>query len=555
MAHEDLITLFTHPEYNLRIEDWIVWQDLFEGKHQILTQTKYLWLHRIETLGNEVRIQSSSGQTRTTHTTPKSTDLRRIRERNTRYLNFSEILISIWTSLFFKDGIDYTEVFSQNKEDQENLFTEEEFTNIDGLGAHLDSFIKNQLFVDRLNLGKTVTIVNALSNQQVQSEPEEGDHRIILERVTPLIMKDWEIEDIDPHRVGRFNKIRYEYKVIPQRKSLEQIANIVLRSRVYELGFIQEKDKEEPAQAVFVTIYEEARDEKGQEIRNKNNQKQWRIFRPAEPLMSGTDFVKEIPIAIIDDDSWLKDAVQESLRYHNLRSTKDHIQYSQGYDKAFIIGIDPASDYIKFMGASVWTMLPEGATVTTLPPVSVEGYENSLNVAIDSIFKVGLNMLRTMPADSRQVQASDTIREDKNNTVAVVEAALQEFQGYLDDIVRNVATFKGKEGFKGRIKLNPDITTDDVQQFTEIALAFRDSIRQIPVINEAVIKKAVKKLNLPKEDEERALQAITEASQNGGLTPQQNNLQRQPSNIREIINGERNGTTAQIEGPTGDPVN
>ena len=77
------VQLYTHPEYKRAVNDYVLWRDLYEGDHATLVK-KYLWYHGLEKKADDT-----------------ASELRRAREERTRYLNFIEIMVSLWISIFF----------------------------------------------------------------------------------------------------------------------------------------------------------------------------------------------------------------------------------------------------------------------------------------------------------------------------------------------------------------------------------------------------------------------------------------------------------------------
>lgn len=525
------LRLFSHPKYDKHIKVWNQLQDLLDGDREKLVEPKYLYPHRIEMTRLSVLGRNDSREV----VDDGGAVLRRIRENNTAYMNFSKILLFLWNSLIFKDEIDYTEV-----SDGDNpLLSEEEMSNIDGQGTHIDSFIKNLIIAGRLNLGKVAVIANALGNASVESVVDETDHRIVLDLITAISFKDWELESQDPQRLGRFNLLRWEYKIIEPRFSLQTAPVVRQRSREYT----------RTPEGVFATVYQVVTDKLGKEIRNKKTGDfEWEIIQGPMPISSTQATIEEIPLAIMDSFSWLERVMPESLRFHNLRSTKDNVLLAQGYDKMFIAGVPLDSSYIEHLGEHVVTFLPENASVTNIAPVDTGAHERAIAGAVDFIFKVGLNMFRLLPQDSRAGQAADSMREDKENAVAAVRTLVNELQGFLDDMVRGIAIMKGRPDFDGKIKLNKDITVDDVEQFLVVTAAFKESIVQSEDWHRSTLKKALKKQKLPEEDENRILEEIDtlsfEARPQQGTNRLEQRAQRQ-SILRNLINGNTSGAADQ----------
>jgi hypothetical protein len=517
----DIKHLFNHPEYIKHYDGWVRLRDMLDGHPDIINDQPYLIPHRVEQLADT-----------------NAQKLWTTRKHRTSYMNFSQLIVNLWRSIFFRDEIDYSEVLIDADADPETadgLITEEELTNIDGQMRHFDYLIKNQIFEDRLNIGKSAVVINAIQNGTIETRADESraSHRVVLEHIHALDLKDWIVESQDPDRLGRFNMVRYEYYVIKERANETEPPQRKLRSRVYILL----------DDGVHVRVYEAQEDEKGN-IQKQDDKIKWKLLSD-DTLGDGDAQLQEVPIAMLNASSWLEDVIGESKRYHNARSTKDNVLLSQGYREDYFIGMPLDGNYIDKLGENIKTFLPDGVTVESLDPVDVGPYESHLEDAVNNIFKIGLNMLRLLPSDSRAVQGADSVQAEKDNIIAAVESALNEMQAMVDDITRMIAIFKDKPEFDGQIKLNKDISQDDVETFLRVVLAFRNEIATNPEWNTATLRKAVKKQNLPKEDEDRVLETLAEADTS---VVSQQPAQTVGQRLLDRVNG--NTTTAQINSST-----
>lgn len=464
-----MTTLYEHPTFTANKPNWIKWRDLYLGDHTILTSsTDYFWPHAMETQSNE-----------------EAKSLLTSRKRRTRYLNIIEILVSLWTSYFFRE--------EPQPDDEASILLDADgaLENIDGYGTSLTSLIKDYLTPNYLLYGKPILLVDAyaIEAQNGQQEKELGV-RPFIQVINPLDNPDWEIEATDPARIGRYNLFRYEFLQFIPRTSATQEPQTKLCS--YSL--------EKTGTNYVVKKYYATLDKQG----NVNEQ-----FRDKETsrinwLSEGETAVdlSELPVVGITRDSWIKDAAEETLRHFNLRSNLDNVNYFQGYDTKFIVGVNP-SDAASYRAMTEYSavFLPEGAQPIKLPANDPLALERATADAISTAFKVGLNQLRALPGDSRQVQGADTQLEDKDNQYALVESSIDELENLTNQALQHYAAFKGVDNFQGTIEFNKEITKEDTQQFLEIWAATRDELIRVNGVRKAIVKKLISKLELENEDE------------------------------------------------------
>lgn len=467
--------LYLHPQYKRNYDEWVVAYDLYNGKHDIMSSPKYLWSHLIETKLND----------------PQSRAFRVAREERTRYLNIPEMIVSLWTSLFFKEDP------ILDPETNDLLEKTGGLENIDGENTHFFEFIKNKVLLDFLIYGKSIVLVDSFGSKPSNLlEEKELGFRPYMELLAPLSVVDWSRETRNSARLGKLNLLRHNYEYIPDRESAEEEPRIEKRTDVFSLkngsyniakyrqvGATTNINNKQPEGAE--SIYKDGGD--------------WAFIEE----MQVTE-LKEIPISIAEDISWVRDLNQEVLRFHNLRSTKDNIELQQGYRQTFVKGIQ-AGDDLKGLSEYTMILLPRDADIQSLEPVSTEELRASLQESLDYCFKIGLNQLRSLPADSRENMGVDTIKEEKTNTVDLIRSTLRDLESLVNNAIKNYARFTGNDNFGGKVELNKEISDDDYTQFITVYNGFRDLLRSNKEVSKAATKKAIKLLQLDEEDETKAL--------------------------------------------------
>lgn len=496
-----MTTLYYHPDYLQRQADWIKARDLYEGRHDVLTRSEYLWYHQIE--------KNSSD--------PTAREIRRSREERTRYLNFSEILISLLTSLFFKQS-------PRPDEDLRKLLeaTNSE-NNIDGFGTNLNSFIKDKVLGSLLNYGKVIILVDSFP-VQATSLADQVDKKIrpYMELIQPLKAMDWSREALDSSRIGEWNFFRYEFEGVLPRVRANQEPQI--RRFSHEL-YVEGGN-------YTITQYYVDLDKNFRVIPDhwdaKNVSAEWQGGES-----KSTDF-NHIPISIYESESWLKDANEEALRYYNIRSNRDNIIYQQGYQDKYIVGVD-ATDRARVQAISeyVTKFLPENGNAFAIEPVDPIAYEKAEKEAISNIFKVGLNRLSSLPEDSRESPSSESIDKQNEFTFALIQSELTEIEDVVNNAFKDFAEFYGVSNFEGKIEIDREISEEDFDQFRNTWFAFKDLFIKYPEIEPEIAKKALKKLRLDKVKE----QELTELIGDKVITAADDN--QEPDRVLSILNGGR----------------
>lgn len=492
--------LYCHPEYIQKRDDWEKWRILYDGKHSDLVKPGLLWQHAIEAKDGD----------------NNSKRLRSGREQRTRYLNLIEILISLWTSWFFRK--------SPNMSAIEGLLGPRK-DDIDGRGTSFESFVKNELLRNYLLYGKSIILVqNSSFIAETRAQESELGINPKMSILDPMSCVDWDLEVEDAKRVGELNLFRYEFNLIEPRSSSTQKPIRIKHSHEYV---------RESAGKVRINRYKQPQEET-LTVKYENNQQlissSWIDQEPAEIDLS------EIPIVIIESQSWIKDAAEECLRVHNLRSNRDNILYFQGYRTDYITGIDTGNpDQLKAFSEYTKVLLPAGAGVIFTDPVSTDQYDKAIQQAIDTTFKVGLNLFRTLPEDSRVGQSAESMAEAKDNPLALVEASLEDIENGINQALERFAEFKGVSN-PPKIELDKNISEISAEQFIATVQGLSDYYRGVEVVSKMIAKEGLKFLKLDDENLKKAEEAIdatpiSTPRTNGIVTPGRNDL------IRTALNG------------------
>ena len=461
---------------------WQRYCDMYHGEHDTMVNDVYLVPHAQE------QIKDAEGQ---------SARMRAGRQLRTQYMKVPEIIVSLWTSFFFRNPYvlspEVVELFKLT----DGTSAED---NIDGYGKSLSRFLQNFTEV-YLTYGKATILVDSFGIE-VKTKGQEAliGVRPYMEIVKPLAIPDWDIETKDPARVGKFNFLRHEYDIVkPRLRSTDRVERVRVSNELcLENG------------VYTIVRYELPLDNNGIPQTDPKDKSREATWTQTDEIVTG--LIGELPIAMLDDVTWIDGVCAETFRFHNLRSSKDSVEYAQGFQKIFISGDGLTSvDAIKAISEHVISLLPAGATVQGLEPVNTDGLDRSITQALENAFKVGLNQLRQVAADSRETQAADSMQMEKDNTYALVESTLKDLENTFNQAIGHFARFKGVKDFKGTIELNKEIKQEDINQFISTYSAFRDRLVKYTKLSKAIDKKVVATLNLSDEEVAEAVKEIDAA--------------------------------------------
>lgn len=468
MAEE--ISFFKHPTYELLVDNWIQYRDLFNGDHETLSSEYYLWPHEFETTGAD-----------------GANSLYSIRRNRSRYVNLIKPIIKRYTSLLFGNEIDFSEI--------ESVIPEEERADIDGQGTSLEAFIKGQIAKNYFLFGRPLVLVDSfgIATTSLGEERKVGQ-RPFMEVLHPLEVIDWEIETGDPSRKGRFNFIRSEYEVIEPRMSATDEPKIVRYSKVLTVEggrYIQK-------------LYKGDKIDSGVSSSKSSN---WTLLEE-DPIGE----LVEIPVASSFLESWVADLSPIALLRHNTQSSLDNQLLFQAHQR--IIGSGDFADGDAVASESTWMLVKGEANIQVVEPSQPVSLEKRLETLTLDLFRVAFCQTRPMPADSKVAIAADSQRESKDEFIATLLAAGKEIEDVVNQSVQNYAAFKGKKDFEGKIKFDFDITLDDVDQQILIAQAFAAEIRKHPTWYKELMKKMATYQGFA--DQKEILQEIDEAESSEG---------------------------------------
>jgi hypothetical protein len=474
--------LFYNPEYLRWKAEWQEAFDLYEGRHEVLTQPKYLYLHAVEDVANKNTLAQQ-----------QSMQLRAGRCERTRYLNISEIIVSIWTAIFFREC-------PEVPPEVDKLFGGDgtgECKNVDGYGKTLFSLIKQDIFNNIALFGRCFILSDAPRGAPV-TKTQELELGIFprLRALHPMAVTDWDIETADQKRLGQFNMLRHEYMYLGKRTRATQRPDEYLMTDELVVepnyGVYQYKQDTQPAKVPTDPIVP------GQSTlgvsTNYEQECNW------EQVNNITTRLNKIPVAYYIDRPWLREANQEILRHFNIRSNRDNILYQQGFDKVYTKGVD-YNDPSAVRSLSEYTTvgLPENGDAFKLAPVELGAYERAEAEAFTNALKAGFNMLRTLPADSREGLSAESLAAEKENLIALVESTLDDIETVTNEAIRNAALFKGITDFSEEVELSSVGVEQTVEHFTALAGAFMDKLNKYPKASKDLVLKAAEKLHLSEE--------------------------------------------------------
>ncbi len=457
-----MIRFYQHPEFKQNYLSWQRFQDFFNGDNEQIKK----YLHRYALEDNSIDGKKAWEQ----------------RLGRSYYVNFCEPIISIWISLLFKKPANISQVL--------DVFTEDELENIDGNNTPLDLFIRN-FATEYLKYGKAFMFVDAPTGQSRSAEEdEELGLRPYGEIWTPLEVPDWEIETINAVNRGEFNAIHQQFIRIPPRQSLSEEPRLELIRREAKMT----------EQGYTVTIYKAM----NEQISTSNMTPEMLFALGLQPetawVQDGEPIVipeiTEIPAVCGDDRSWLKEVQPLCERYYNLDSNHDNIIYFQGYAR---IAIATNQTLASIMPASESTMmrLPEGATVTQITAEDPTASEKNRADIRNMIFRVGLNQPRQLDGSSQQVQSAETIREEREFTLALAKETVSDIENLVNQFVGYWAMFKKKPDYEGYIELNKDFSSEDYAEFIQLYTAFADRRALYPTASKQLDKMLIEYLKVP----------------------------------------------------------
>ena len=474
------IAFYDHPIYKLREDDWCKYRDLYVGGHDILTAPQYLWKHEFESDlkagpvvegGTDVSRANLAG----------SASLYAIRKLRTRYVNYMRPIINRYRSLLFKQEPDLEGV--------RDVFGDE-IDDVDGEGTSLLNFITDHVATEFFLYGKVGILTDSFdvdeANMISKAAQQALKMRPYFQILTALEMHDWQRVNDDSARKGRLEWLRTEYTEIADRES----ANDKPEERVYSKVYNREGN------VYGIKLY------KGPLVKNKEVLKtegkgNWEFVEQIA-INTPTGSHEEIPIALIDDESFVRDVVEVALLRHNTQSSLDNILLNQAHQKVFGSGDWESGDAL-VVNEAVMTLLPKDFDITIVEPCNPQALERRLASTTQTLFQLAFSRTRVLPSDAKAVEGAETQREAKEEFLACLKKAGNQIEALVNEAVEYYAAFKGQTVTKP-IEFSKDITVEDVDQQLAIEMAYMDKIQDYPIWRKETLKKRAREMNLSNVD-------------------------------------------------------
>lgn len=190
--------LYKHPQFEAMETEYRLFQDLSEGRHAVMIQPQYLWMHELE------------------YATKDGPKYRAIREKRSRYTNLFEPVESTWVSMALRDEVDIDE-------ETQKLFGEH-INNVDGEGHDLKSFLMLKVAPAYFRYGNVHIITDTPDVGDVTNASKETARakglRPYFEAVTPLECPDWVLAPGMPSCSAVYQAFRNEYQADAPRSAL-----------------------------------------------------------------------------------------------------------------------------------------------------------------------------------------------------------------------------------------------------------------------------------------------------------------------------------------------
>lgn len=376
MATTKGIEFSEHPEYDANKADWQKWKDLYEGRHAVLTQDRYLWRHMLEYHPTE------------------GAKLRQLREQRSRYLNLLEPVLSVWASLFFKEDPQFDDSVRE-------LFGEA-FEDVDGRGNSFAAFLKGPVLTSYLRDGKAIVYTDApVIDKPVVTKADEARHRAFFELLPALAVKDWQES---PDAACRFELLRYEYTAVKPRQDLTEKPAEQLYTKVLKL---------QPGEAGGFTIRVFALE------KSQGGKDAWsRVGDERVVPVWG-----ELPVAAVFGESWVKDVAEQQLSVFNYMSCHANQLVNQGFQRVVFAGnLDTETKRAWSEFAAL--VVPENTQVITIGAADTGPMERAVEKAIEHLFKVAFNRTQSLASSSNEAPGADTLREMKDDLVALIKSSI-----------------------------------------------------------------------------------------------------------------------------------
>lgn len=451
---------YAHPEYLRKVENWRTLYDLYEGDQSIMRQTKYLPKFNVENGSDDVRKK-----------------LYQQRLQRTFYTNLCEPIVWIWIGWLFQDEI---------KTDQiGKIITEEEQANIDGQGTSLVDFIQELARVLIL-FGPTYAVIDTPNSQaKTLFEQQEMGIRPYGQIIEPLFVPDWIVKNVDYSPSGEYQMIDYIWRAVGKREGGSDKPSEYWYRRSLSL------DDSGVNSELFI--------QKATDIQSNTEKTAAEQFDPyqQETTWESKDSkdmaLERLPIVTGGKKSWILACASNMLKRHQLESSHENILHSHAYPKIFISGkpLGGTGEKLEFSENSV-NFLEAGSSVLTVAETNASALDLKIKDTTDTIFKIALNQIRTLPGTSQAVQSDRTIREERAPQFAAAKSAVKEFETLINGIVQVWADYKGHDVKENeKVTLNREFGKEDAEAIERRFMTYGNYINKYSEWLKAHLSKAV----------------------------------------------------------------
>jgi hypothetical protein len=461
--------------YKVLSPKWQKYKDLYEGDHDVIVNNPaYLIPHTLELKG-----------------TVESNKLYKNRKDRTKWLKIVEMIVSIWCSTLYKEPPSFDDAASALLE---RLNADKD---IDGEQTSFKSFITDQLTPNYMVYGDVAVLSESFNlNAQSRAEELELGARPYLKLITPLQLTDWAKETANPARLGKFNFARYEYYKEQPRDSEEQEIKRLLCSDSY---------RRDAQGRISIQKYTAELDQQG-----KPKMVDGEIDWTKGDLVLLNEKLTEIPLRILQKETWVDGVCEEALRYFNHRSNLDSHNHFQGYPSVYMFGVDPADGgQYNLIAEYILTMIKDpDARVERLSAGESAGMERAVEDSFNTTMKVGLDRWRSLPANSKAVQGAETISEENRPLYTLLLSTIDTLETFVQHSLNDLALLAGEDKFEGKVIFNREIVDDDINQLIKVFNSFKDLLMPIDGVQSAMAEKIIPKLKLSDEKTKELLEKI-----------------------------------------------
>jgi len=439
---------YNHPVYDEKKEAWNDYDVVYKGTRAELIGEKRLWMHEIE------KVYSQQG----------GRILREIREQRTQYANLCHSIIRKYIAMLFNEEPNFTEIL--------RAFPDTELSNVDGAGTSFFNYIKEFVAKDYFIFGKSVDLVDSVVDEQQALRP-------FLEHWAPKDLVDWQTAGV-VNGQDAYDFARLIYKLVPRRSNVAEQPKVKEYTKVLKL--LEGR--------YAIDIYEGA----DSALTSKSTSSDYEYIDTIETKL---DF---IPLAVLDRSSWIDPFYPQVILRHNIQSALDNLLNYQAHQRTYITAANVAKDNIVAHEASV-VFLPEGSTVTIHEPCNPVALIGRLETVTMDIWRIAFFQNRVLNADSKVSQSADTLLESKSDLVDALVSAGHDIQDHVNNIVKNWAGFKGIKDFEGKVNIQTDFSSENLDDIVKMGATFKTYIDKYKTWEQELSKKVARKMNLENIDD------------------------------------------------------